>query len=82
MKVEYASKEVPNSPFTVAVETGETKPPKVGKPMEQKRKFIIEYDFCLFKYDFFIHYLLAKNQALYFAVSFLLTIVKKTLIFM
>lgn len=40
VKIEYASKEVPNSPFTVAVEPAETKPPKVGKPMEQQRKSI------------------------------------------
>ena len=44
VKVEFASKEVPKSPFTVTVETTETKAPKPGKPMEQQRKFNFIYN--------------------------------------
>ena len=40
VKVECADKEVPKSPFTVTVETTETKAPKPGKPMEQQRKHL------------------------------------------
>ncbi|XP_052780237.1 filamin-A-like isoform X2 [Mya arenaria] len=35
VKVEYASKEVPKSPFTVSVEISETTPSQVAKPAEQ-----------------------------------------------
>lgn len=41
VKVEYASKEVPKSPFTVAVEVSEIQPKKAGKPTEAARKWSI-----------------------------------------
>lgn len=41
VKVEYASKEVPKSPFTVSVEISETTPKQLAKPAEQARKLLV-----------------------------------------
>lgn len=47
IKVEYASKEIPKSPFTATVEISDVMPMKVAKPAEQTRKqiFILHYFF-------------------------------------